>query len=146
MKTIDFTQIPDGTRVWDELKQIGGTIEVKLEPACASLPIIVDFDDGSCGRYTVSGRLHDSYRPTLWLNEFEVVIPEKAYHSPLPDLAVDTPVLVRDYEHHNWKKRHFSHFENGWIYTFGHGRTKRTNDGSIHCWIYWKLPEEGDKC
>jgi hypothetical protein len=142
VKTIDFTQVPVGTRVWDDYIECWGTIVIKTNPTRDDYPIGVDYDNGSTGAYTKDGRLWKSHRPSLWFNEFEVVIPEKAYHSPLPDLEVDTPVLVRDYEQQGWKRQHFSHFKNGKICTFCDGHTKWSYFGGTKSWDQWKLPEE----
>lgn len=59
------------------------------------------------------------------------------------NVAVDTRVLVScDNEH--WKKRYFSHYKDGYVYTFSYGKDSWTNDNSRTetGWIYAKLAED----
>ena len=72
---------------------------------------------------------------------------EKEYEEPHVDwskVAVDTPILVRDYEEDVWGKRHFAKYENGMVYAWDEGTTSwsacESND--ITCWKIAKLAEE----
>ena len=58
-------------------------------------------------------------------------------------VAVDTPILVKDYLNTPWLKRYFARFENGKVYTFDDGRTSWSvvNDNELSSWKYAKLAE-----
>jgi hypothetical protein len=60
----------------------------------------------------------------------------------LPQLEVDTKVIVGEsYLPHF--RRYFSHFgEDGRIYCFAGGNTSWSADGETTPWRYWKLAEE----
>ena len=60
-------------------------------------------------------------------------------------VAVDTPILVKDYENSNWDKRYFAKFENGKVYAWRDGRTSWSSNGNTDSWKYAKLAEEGDE-
>lgn len=57
-------------------------------------------------------------------------------------VKVDTPVLVRDFENQDWKKRHFAFFDDELIYTWDGGATSWSvkNEDAIP-WKYAKLAE-----
>ena len=61
-------------------------------------------------------------------------------------VAVDTPILVRDFENEVWRKRHFAKYENGVVYAWMMGCTSWSdnNDDDIYAWNIAKLAEEGD--
>lgn len=58
------------------------------------------------------------------------------------NVKVDTPVLVRDFENQDWKKRHFAFFDDELIYTWDGGATSWSvkNKGAMP-WKYAKLAE-----
>lgn len=62
-------------------------------------------------------------------------------------IAVDTPILVRDNEKEEWRKRHFAKYEGGVVYTWGDGTTSwsvyRSDD--ITDWKMAKLAESEEK-
>ena len=61
-------------------------------------------------------------------------------------VAVDTPILVRDCDNEVWYKRYFAKYENGKVYAWGVGSTSWSSDGNpIIGWEYAKLAEEGDE-
>lgn len=65
------------------------------------------------------------------------------YEEPETDwskVAVDTPILVRNYEDNNWLKRHFATHENGEVFAWNDGHTSWTQTGVRH-WEYAKLAE-----
>jgi hypothetical protein len=81
---VDFTKVPIGTKV--ETAYGPGVIILGLSPRVTVRVGDVDYP------YTCDGRRHDlDARPTLFLAPFQW--PEQ--EQPLPDLAVDTPVMVR---------------------------------------------------
>ena len=57
-------------------------------------------------------------------------------------VAVDTPILVRDYESQEWEARHFAKYEDGVIYTWDGGSTSWTSKGNVTEWKYAKLADE----
>ena len=59
-------------------------------------------------------------------------------------VAVDTPILVRDTENEVWIKRHFAKYENGNIYAWCNGCTSWTEGRKALIWEFAKLAEEGD--
>lgn len=58
-------------------------------------------------------------------------------------VAVDTPILVRDFENMKWGKRHFAFFKDGRVYTWDGGVTSWTceNPNCVMSWVYAKLAE-----
>ena len=55
-------------------------------------------------------------------------------------VAVDTPMLVKNSEDEEWRKRHFAKYKNGNVYTWNFGRTSWTEDCMTE-WSYAKLAE-----
>ena len=70
------------------------------------------------------------------------------YEEPEVDwskVEVDTPVLVKNKENDEWKKRHFAKYKDGDVYTWDNGHT--SNESS--CMVYYKyakLAEDEKKC
>ena len=58
-------------------------------------------------------------------------------------VAVDTPVLVRDYEQDKWERGYFSEYTDGYVFAWTDGRTFWTSNGVARGWKYAKLAEEG---
>ena len=58
-------------------------------------------------------------------------------------VAVDTPILVRDYETSKWEKRYFAFFENGKVHAWNGGVTSWTSErhNNTMSWEYAKLAE-----
>ena len=58
-------------------------------------------------------------------------------------VAVDTPILVRDFETSKWEKRHFASFKNGRVHAWGYGVTSWTCESpeNTMSWKYAKLAE-----
>ena len=59
-------------------------------------------------------------------------------------VAVDTPILVRDYKNETWFKRHFAKYEDDKVYAWCDGKTSWTKDNVI-AWKFAKLAEKGDE-
>lgn len=79
--------------------------------------------------------------PKLSANEvFDIA--EKLGIVDWPKVKVDTPVLVRDFENQDWKKRYFAFFDDELIYTWDGGATSWSvkNKDAIP-WKYAKLAE-----
>lgn len=73
----------------------------------------------------------------LWLDE-EYKEPDVNWDT----IPVDTPVLVKNYEEHDWHRRHFAKVVNGMVVTFKDGQSSWTSDGCLINWAYAKLPED----
>lgn len=58
-------------------------------------------------------------------------------------VAVDTPVLVKDFEEMKWGKRYFAFFKDGKVHTWNGGVTSWTceNPNCVMSWVYAKLAE-----
>lgn len=58
-------------------------------------------------------------------------------------VAVDTPILVRDFEEKKWRKRYFAFFKDGKVYTWTGGVTSWTceDQNCVMSWVYAKLAE-----
>ena len=60
-------------------------------------------------------------------------------------VAVDTPILVRDFEYSNWLKKHFAKFESGKVYTWRGGGTSWNSNDKTDGWKYAILAEAGEQ-
>lgn len=58
-------------------------------------------------------------------------------------VAVDTPILVKQYEQDEWEKRHFAYFKDGKVYAWLCGATSWSADyeGDTTDWNFAKLAE-----
>lgn len=91
--------------------------------------------------YDTDGKLSGSSGPfpMLFLNE---VKPEDwPQPEPLPDLEVDTPVMVKDLGNSRWFKRHFAYWDDTKICCWDYGGTSFTSKSAAH-WDQWRLPTE----
>lgn len=59
------------------------------------------------------------------------------------EVAVDTPILVRDNSDCEWIKRHFAKYENGKVYAWNKGATSWSNYGCVP-WGLAKLPKRSN--
>ena len=60
-------------------------------------------------------------------------------------IKVDTPVLVKDRENEEWKKRHFAKYEFGRVHVWNNGSTS-WSACRMYDYKYAKLPEDEKKC
>lgn len=75
---------------------------------------------------------------TIWLlEEYEE---PKEPETDWSKVAVDTPILVRNYEDEVWIRRHFAKYEGGKVYAWQAGGTSWTED-HIASWKYAELAE-----
>ena len=58
-------------------------------------------------------------------------------------VAVNTPILVRNYEEQTWYKRHFAKYKDGKVCAWNNGRTSWTGTCTT-AWEFAKLAEKGD--
>lgn len=137
MNTTTFESAKPGDKVWFIPTREWGTI-AEIRPDM-NYPIMVNFGGDSIISFTLDGKecISHSFQSLFW-DEIHIIAPPK----PLPKLAVDTKVLVWNHPN-NKAKRHFSHFEDGKIYTFDNGSTSftRRRRNSITSWSNWELAE-----
>lgn len=117
---------------------------VTTDDMSGDYPIIVRFETcGSHIKYTSEGYSYKEDKvPMLYHGKPEIIAPPEPYR--LPDIALDTPVLVRMSVLEEWEKRHFSNWtDNGQIKTFPDGKTSwswSASDRNTITWEEWKLP------
>ena len=80
-------------------------------------------------------------RQMIWLME-DYTEPEVDWNK----VEVDTPILVRDYEHVEWFKRYFAKYIDGVVYAWRDGRTSwsTSDDEAVTEWKYAKLAESDE--
>lgn len=63
-------------------------------------------------------------------------------------VAVDTPILVKDYKEDTWERRYFAKYENGKVYTWLGGATSWSTSGTDDDYMAdWKMAKlaEGEE-
>ena len=75
---------------------------------------------------------------SLWFNEEYKETEEKVDWT---NVAVDTPVLVRDSDKSKWYKRHFAKYQDGQIFTYAYGGTSWSTQDTTS-WEQGKLADE----
>ena len=132
--------VEPGDRVWS-VRHGWGTIDsVDLS---AKYVFAVKFDAGVRDTFTRCGRqFRSDVNPTLYWDEIKFEVPKrpKPELPKLPNLAVDTPVLVRD-KNTDWVPAHFAEWCGSHIKTWTGGKTSYTARAK-HSWDEWKLPDE----
>lgn len=94
-----------------------------------------------CDFYESDSCKGNTYNFREWLNS-EYVEPPIDWSK----VAVDTPILVRDYEGGRWVRRYFAKYENGKVYTWLGGTTSWSADSDNVCdWKFAKLAESEEK-
>ena len=101
------------------------------------LPYILNISDCSkvhCGACRL--------RQTAWLLE-EYEEPEIDWNK----VEVDTPILVKDMEYENWRKRYFAEYKDEVVYAWVNGKTSwsAVDDKDVTTWNYAKLAESEEK-
>ena len=79
----------------------------------------------------------------IWLIE-EYEEPEKP-EVDWSKVEVDTPILVKNSEDEEWRKRHFAKYKNGNVYAWSDGLTSWTAYDKM-VWKYAKLAENEKEC
>lgn len=72
------------------------------------------------------------------------------YEEPEVDwnnVKVDTPILVKNKEHENWRRRYFAAYKDGVIYAWVSGKTSWSvnSDREATTWSYVELAESEEK-
>lgn len=135
MKITTFETAKAGNKVWDIRLGWGKVYHMRERHNVYLVEVI--FPKGGRLLYTVDGLYHkDDITQSLFWDEVKI----KAPVMPLPDLEVDTKVIV-------WNnitrktKRHFSHFNPaGKIICFDNGMTSWTTNHTS-AWGNWELAE-----
>ena len=135
--TTTFETAKIGDKVWD-IKYGWGEVIDTYEEDKVRLRVLFKL---VVEKYTFEGvsPWSDSNARTLFWDKVEVVAPPK----PLPNLAVDTKVLVWGSVVKSGRKlkRYFSHFdEKGRICVFEYGATSWSGEAGAP-WEYWELAE-----
>jgi len=135
--TTTFETAKIGDRVWS-VEYGWGVIQSVLH-AYVNL-IQVKFAGDFCIAFSLSGsQLPWCETQTLFWDEVVIKVPVK----PLPELEIDTKVLVWN-DPSEKHRRHFSHFSNdGRVHTFDAGSTSfsKLHRNSVTGWDYWELAE-----
>ena len=134
----DFSNAKVGDKVFDILYWDGEICDIDN----SQYPLCIKFENNIILWFQSNGKKYlDHLMPTLYHNKFDIKIPEEAYKQPLPDIAVDTPIVVWDNE--NRKSRGYfkcwSH--SGKPITFFGGQTSFTSNGSISEWDNYEIVE-----
>lgn len=119
-----------GDKVWSFRMGYGVIIKIRKG---VDFPVIVEFVDGIRESFTYDGRYDfKDLNPELFHSEVKFEVPPK----PLPELKVDTKVLVWDGGDCEKQRRHFSHFVDGAIVCFPEGLTSFTTNSSRDA-VHW---------
>ena len=133
-----FKDAKVGDKVWDVRRGWGEITNTKY---IHDYPIEVIFPDSEYVTYSIEGKeLLDDINPSIYWDELRIIPPKK----PLPDLPVDTKVLVWDEGGNSKIRAHFHSFsEDGRIVTYSNGSSSFTGDSRVKClWRNWELYEE----
>jgi len=130
-----FEDVKKGDKVWSFVYGWGVVEDIRKK----KLQITVKFKNER-DTFTLDGKMYktDMYQTLFW-DEVKFDIPKK----PLPDLAIDTKVLVWDLEGVVMYKRYFKKFNNdGKIVCFEDGKTSWSSPKNKEVsWSYWELSE-----
>lgn len=127
-----FEDVQVGDYVWDSRKGWGVVDELVHS---SHFPIRVDFGH-DYDSYTLDGFYSiDDVHPSLFWGEIEL----KAPPAPMPELEVDTEVVVWQ-DDGSKVRRHFSHFSEDWVlHAFVGGQTSFTGGGKTTAWDNWVI-------
>ena len=96
----------------------------------------------NCDDCIAFGKSKSCYAPIAEWADAEYIEPEVDWSK----VAVDTPILVRQFQHNDWSRRYFSHYDNknGLVCAFSDGKTSWTGQDDWKSWNYAKLAEVTD--
>jgi len=127
-----FKNVKIGDKVWSVTSGWGVISNIYVDD------IEVIFREDFKRWYNLKGKFdHRDLYPDLYWHEFP--LPKET--APLPDLATDAKVYVKDYAVAQWLPRHFSHFDRELMHTFQDGGTSFTTERTTP-WLIWKLKED----
>jgi len=134
-----FRDVKKGDKVFDYIRQKCGTVLTRNH-SNEKYHLKEKFGKQSYKLYTFEGKEYTKDKtPVLFWDEALPIVPPK---KPLPDLKVDTRVIVCDDINCGKYRRHFSHFEpDGTIICFTNGNSEWTSNGSTTDWEHWELAE-----
>ena len=96
-----------------------------------------DINCKDCDFYVITACKGNTYYFREWLNS-EYVEPPVDWSK----VAVDTPILVRDFVGGEWARRYFAKYENGIVYAWENGATSwSAHRSNITDWGMAKLAE-----
>ena len=137
MKTCDFSNAKVGDNVFCIINGEGVITNIFYN---STYSILVQFDKIN-NIYTINGYAFiNNIIPSLYYNKFEIKIPEEAYMKPIPDITVDTPMLVWNdidgYRH----KRYFKEWSiNNRPICFSDGQTSFSTLGNASEWDNYEI-------
>ena len=134
----DFSNAKVGDKVFDILYWDGEICDIDN----SQYPLCIKFENNIILWFQSNGKKYlDHLMPTLYHNKFDIQIPEEAYKQPLPDIEVDTPMLVWQSENSERFKRYFKEFDkDGKVRCFAYGQTSFTSDnGFCNAWINYEI-------
>lgn len=129
-----FKDAKKGDKAYSYIRGWGKIVDIKS----GSLPICVEFEDNKIEYFTVEGKksIKDKH-PTLFWGEVVFKAPKK----PLPDLEVDTKVIVWHTSGTRYKM-YFKKFDSrGNIVCFADGATSWSHSRT-NTWGNWELAED----
>ena len=133
-----FKDAKVGDKVWDIRRGWGKVVSNEWSDP---YHILVEFNNFRSATFNIEGKqLVEDTNPTLYWDEFRIIPPKK----PLPDLDIDTKVLVWDDEDDTKTRAHFHSFnEEGYIVTYSNGRSSYTGTDKVKSpWDNWELYKE----
>lgn len=136
-----FRRAKVGDRVWSYLDGWGTIIDTSFGQEGYSFPIRVQYSDSDTECYTTCGKLYNrNINPTLFWDEIKFDIPDK----PLPELEVDTKVLVWNNGESKYRGHFYSFTEDGRIRAWSNSTSSFTanSDDCYTLWPNWELYEE----
>lgn len=138
MKITTFEDAKAGDQLWSV--EFGWGEVVSRDNVSKSFT--VEFNGDEFETYCFKGSRKRPLREkmqTLFWDEVVIEAPTK----PLPDLPVDTKVLVWNNSKAHARNAHFCCFEDGRIFTYESGRTSftKTLGDNLKGWNYWELAE-----
>jgi len=144
----EFDLIELGVEVGDTVYEMGQKPWIIWNIREGKRPFCIDIEDDGGEREVITnlGQYSDDMLPQFFPNRFE--ISDAAFEKPRPELAVDTPIWVRDEDNDSWLPKHFARWcESGNICAFEYGLTSHSgNANRILRWKQYRLtdPKEGE--
>jgi len=135
-----FSKAKEGDRVWSPIHGWG-----KVKGVSENVLSVAFENNGRKNYYWVDKKTgkydENDINPAIYWQEFE--IPKQAFKKHMPNLKVNTKVLVWGVDENYKYRRYFSHFgDNGEIYCFSGGATSWSSDGFTSTWENRELAEE----